>query len=261
MFLLADVGLDDLLFHLGYHARFWLNHCSSYGLGLLKNWCRPNCNRLLDFLVLSLIFLRLCFNYAFFNGHSWLSLQFQTCFPVFFLKQLCPLFVVHPIVFCDFFFLHLIFLLLFVDKILQQIFRVDDGLPSIQVLNILKRLHELHFSLRVIRSVFKVLHGVFLLFVHLQPLEVLLGLLRVLNGLIVPGSSRFHDIVMVLGISFEGDLGVAIGAFEVEPEDFDAQIGLLVTDLHTHVELSTDVKIVGTCIAAQGHGQHVSHHH
>lgn len=58
---------------------------------------------------------------------------------------------------------------------------------------------------------------------------------------------------MILRISFESDFGIAIGAFEVEPEDLDAQIGLLVTDLHTHVELSTNVEIVCTCIASQRH--------
>lgn len=46
---------------------------------------------------------------------------------------------------------------------------------------------------------------------------------------------------MVLRIGLEGDFGIAIGTFEVKPKNFDAEIGLLVTDLHTHVELSPDV--------------------
>ena len=58
-----------------------------------------------------------------------------------------------------------------------------------------------------------------------------------------------YDVVMVLGISFECDFCVAVGALEVEPEDLDAQIGLFVTDLHSHVELGTDVQIVLTGIA------------
>lgn len=66
---------------------------------------------------------------------------------------------------------------------------------------------------------------------------------------------------MVLGIRLERDFSIAIGAFEVKPEDFDAQICLLVTYLHTHVELGTDVQIVCTGIASQGHRQHVSNHH
>jgi hypothetical protein len=55
---------------------------------------------------------------------------------------------------------------------------------------------------------------------------------------------------VILGVSFKGDLGIAIGALEVEPEDFDAQVCLFVTDLHTHVELCSDIKIVSTCIAS-----------
>lgn len=55
---------------------------------------------------------------------------------------------------------------------------------------------------------------------------------------------------MVFGVGFEGDFCIAIGAFEIEPEDFDAEIGLFVTDFHSHVELGADVEVVGACVAA-----------
>lgn len=46
---------------------------------------------------------------------------------------------------------------------------------------------------------------------------------------------------MVFGVSFEGDFAIAIGAFEVEPEDLNAQVCLFIADLHTHVELGSNV--------------------
>jgi hypothetical protein len=66
---------------------------------------------------------------------------------------------------------------------------------------------------------------------------------------------------MVFGISFEGNFGIAVGAFEVEPEDFDAQVSLFIAYLHTHVKLGSDVEIICAGIASEGHGQHVSDHH
>jgi hypothetical protein len=66
---------------------------------------------------------------------------------------------------------------------------------------------------------------------------------------------------MIFGVSFEGYFAIAVGAFEVEPEDFDAQVGVLVADFHTHVEFGSDVEIVGTGIAPERHGQHISNHH
>lgn len=66
---------------------------------------------------------------------------------------------------------------------------------------------------------------------------------------------------MVFGVSLEGDFAVAVGAFEVEPENLDAQIGLQVAYLHSHVEFGTDVQIVSAGVATQTHRQHVTHHH
>ena len=66
---------------------------------------------------------------------------------------------------------------------------------------------------------------------------------------------------MVFGISFEGDFGIAISALKVKPKDLDAKIGLLIANLHPHIEFGSNVKIVGTCIASQAHGQHISDHH
>ena len=66
---------------------------------------------------------------------------------------------------------------------------------------------------------------------------------------------------MIFGVGFKGDFCIAVGAFEVEPEDFDSQVGLLVTDFHTHVEFGANVEIVSTGVAPKGHRQHVPHHH
>ena len=66
---------------------------------------------------------------------------------------------------------------------------------------------------------------------------------------------------MILGVSFESDFGIAVSAFEVEPEDLYSQVGLLVTDFHAHVEFGSNVEIVGTGVAPKRHGQHVPDHH
>jgi hypothetical protein len=55
---------------------------------------------------------------------------------------------------------------------------------------------------------------------------------------------------MIFGVSFECDFAVAVGAFEVEPEDLDAQIDFLVADFHSHVEFGADVEVVSASIAA-----------
>ena len=66
---------------------------------------------------------------------------------------------------------------------------------------------------------------------------------------------------MVFGVSFECDLGVAVGALKVEPKNFNAEIGLLITDFHPHVELGPDVEVIGAGVAPQTHGKHVPDHH
>jgi hypothetical protein len=55
---------------------------------------------------------------------------------------------------------------------------------------------------------------------------------------------------MIFGVSFECDFAIAIGAFEVESEDLNAQVCLFVTNLHTHVELGSNVEIVSASVAA-----------
>jgi hypothetical protein len=66
-------------------------------------------------------------------------------------------------------------------------------------------------------------------------------MLCILNGFIISGSSSLDQIIMILGVSFECDFAIAICAFEVEPEDLNAQVCLFVADLHTHVELGSNV--------------------
>lgn len=155
----------------------------------------------------------------------------------------------------------MVFLLLLIDEIFEQILRVDDSLPLVEVFNILKSLHKFHLSLGVIGFVFEILHGVFLLLISLKLLEILFSLLGIFDGLVVAGSSGFYNIIMVFGVSLEGDLAIAVGAFEVESENLYAQIGLQVAYLHSHVEFGTDVQIVRASVATQTHRQHVTYHH
>lgn len=55
---------------------------------------------------------------------------------------------------------------------------------------------------------------------------------------------------MIFRISFECDFSIAVGAFEVKSENFNAEIGLFVTDLHSHVKFRTNIQIVLTGIAS-----------
>lgn len=75
-------------------------------------------------------------------------------------------------------------------------------------------------------------------------------MLRILDGLVVSRSSGFDDIVMILGVGFECDFSIAVGAFEVKPENLNAEICLFIAYLHTHIELGADVEVVSTCIAS-----------
>ena len=49
------------------------------------------------------------------------------------------------------------------------------------------------------------------------------------------------NVVMIFGVSAHGDLGVAAGAFEVEPEYFNAQVVDVLARFFPHVKFSTDV--------------------
>lgn len=54
---------------------------------------------------------------------------------------------------------------------------------------------------------------------------------------------------MVFGVSFERNFAIAIGTFEVETKNLDAEIGLFVANFHSHVKFGTYVKIVGAGFA------------
>ena len=86
-------------------------------------------------------------------------------------------------------------------------------------------------------------------------------MLGVFDGFVVASASRLDDIIMVFRVSFEGYFSVAIGAFEIEPKNLDAEVDLFVADLHSHVELGPNVQIISAGVAPQTHGQHISHHH
>jgi hypothetical protein len=66
---------------------------------------------------------------------------------------------------------------------------------------------------------------------------------------------------MIFRVSFERNFSVAIGAFEVEAEDLNAQICIFVADFHAHVELGSDVQIICAGVAPKTHWQHVAYHH
>tara|TARA_B110000285_G_C14861801_1_gene484918 strand:+ start:394 stop:594 length:201 start_codon:yes stop_codon:yes gene_type:complete len=60
-------------------------------------------------------------------------------------------------------------------------------------------------------------------------------------GLIVSACAMLANVVMIFGVSAHGDLGVAAGAFEVEPEYFNAQVVDVLARFFPHVKFSTDV--------------------
>ena len=160
-----------------------------------------------------------------------------------------PQFFIFPVDLSLLFLIHLIFLLLFIDQIFEKIFRIYYTLSFVEILYILESLHQFHFSLRIIRFIFEVLHRIFLFLMHLQPFQVLFGLLCIFNSLIVSRTSCLYNIIMVFGVSFKCDFTVAIGTFEVETKNLDTEIGLFVTNFHSHVKFGTDVEIVGAGIA------------
>ena len=67
--------------------------------------------------------------------------------------------------------------------------------------------------------------------------------------IIVPCSPCLHDIVMVFGIRLKSDFGVTESAFQIKPEDLNAEIHLVVADFHTHIELRSNIQVVGARIA------------
>lgn len=86
-------------------------------------------------------------------------------------------------------------------------------------------------------------------------------MLSIFDRLVIACSARLYHIIMILWISFEGDFAIAVGAFEVEPEDLDAQICLLIANFHSHVKLGADVQVICTSVTPQRHWQHIPYHH
>lgn len=74
-------------------------------------------------------------------------------------------------------------------------------------------------------------------------------MLGIFDGFVIASTACLDYIIMIFGISFEGYFCVAVGAFEIEPKDFNAEIGLFVTYFHSHVEFSSDVKVIGAGVA------------
>jgi hypothetical protein len=46
---------------------------------------------------------------------------------------------------------------------------------------------------------------------------------------------------MIFRISFKSYIGIAICAFKIKSEDFNAEIDLIIADFHSHVKFSSDV--------------------
>jgi hypothetical protein len=66
---------------------------------------------------------------------------------------------------------------------------------------------------------------------------------------------------MIFWVSFESDFGITVSTFEVKSKDFDSQVSFLVANLHSHVELRSNVQIISTSSTTQAHRQHISDHH
>lgn len=133
---------------------------------------------------------------------------------------------------------------LLLKHLLEQFLRDQSRMPLILILNLIQGLHELHLPLGVIRLILQRLHRVALLLIELQLSQQLFGLLGIPVRVVVPRAAGFDDVVMVFGVCFECDLGVAVRAFQIEAEDLYAEVHLVVADLHTHVELCADVQVV-----------------
>lgn len=58
---------------------------------------------------------------------------------------------------------------------------------------------------------------------------------------------------MVFGISLESNISITVGAFQIESEDFNAKIDLVVAYFHSHIELSSNIKIVRACVTPETH--------
>lgn len=78
-------------------------------------------------------------------------------------------------------------------------------------------------------------------------------MLGIFYRFVISGTSSFNDIIVIFRIGFESDVGITISAFKIKSEDFNTEIDLIIADFHSHVELSSDVKIVGTSIAPETH--------
>ena len=58
---------------------------------------------------------------------------------------------------------------------------------------------------------------------------------------------------MIFRISLESNISIAVGAFQIESENFNTKIDLIVAYFHSHIELSSDIKIIGTCVTPETH--------
>lgn len=58
---------------------------------------------------------------------------------------------------------------------------------------------------------------------------------------------------MIFRISLESNISIAVGAFQIESENFNTKIDLIVAYFHSHIELSSDIKIVRACVTPETH--------
>lgn len=120
----------------------------------------------------------------------------------------------------------------------------------VEIFYIVKSLHQLHFSFRVICFCLQKFHRISLFFLLPHFPHQFLCLLGIFDGLIVSSPSIFNNIIMVFRISFKADLIITVSTFQVKSKHFNPQISLLVTYLHPHIKLSTNVQVVGTNITS-----------
>lgn len=133
---------------------------------------------------------------------------------------------------------------------------VDILKPFVHLPDFLQSIQDVHFSFAVISLVLKILHSVCGIFKLSLCSQDVLSMLDISPWLIVTSSSMLTDIIMVLGISFHGDLCIASCTLEVEAINLDAEVVFIITGLLSHVKLRTDVQKVATSVTPDTHREH-----
>lgn len=144
----ADIRLYNLFLHLGNDTLFWLDlwtlNFQSLGDALL-GWLL----RLLAWRMLCFVFSLFVFAFRAVDG---LNLQLSLLL-LFFFNQLISQLFVSAVILLKLLFVEAFFLLFFVNQVFEQILWINDGLPAVEIFDVLQGFHEFHFPLGIIRLV------------------------------------------------------------------------------------------------------------